>query len=561
MAKKNNKKQKANHHDFKDNFLTRAVYWFRSLSIIKHILVLYLFITLIGSLLLFTPQARTAGHSVSFIDSLFTSASAFSDTGLAVHVTSETWSMFGQAVIAILILIGGIGWFALKVYLFNIIFGRQISYATRMALSTERGSGVIGSTRRLIKVSVSIMFIIIILFSIILTIYFYNVNGSMGGYDTDHITNAPVKGHSTVGWSNSFLGHSAKGDFGLSLRYGIFHSISALNNAGFDIIGGHSIAGFYHNYGLQIIFIILFVIGGIGYPVIYDIYLFIRSRFTKEEFKWSLFSKISMVAYTSITLIGIGATFWIETTAHDKTGLVGTSKNIPSFWHDSSNGTTGDKTMALIFNTMSTRNAGFSTIKMGQLSRATLVIYIILMFIGSAPASTAGGIRTTTIAIVIMGIISKLRSRTKVQAFGKRIPTDTVTRSYIVTVTAFMIVIMAGLITATSLSVGGGVANAGWENWNPVYVHPKSGIGTGTFGEVTFKRYDFTEVLFEVGSAFGTTGLSVGLTPYLSLASKITLILVMFIGQLGISSSLLVWGKRKSASKHYSYTKEDISIG
>ena len=566
MAKKNNKKQEGHHFDFKDNFLTRTVYWFRSLSIVKHILVLYLFITLLGSLLLFTPQARTAGHSVSFVDSLFTSASAFSDTGLAIHTTSETWSMFGQAVIAILILIGGIGWFALKVYLFNIIFGRPIAYATRIALATERGSGVIGSTRRLIKISVSIMFIIIILFSVILTIYFYNVSGSMGGYDTDNPGKsglAPINGAMKVGWSNNFLGQSAKGDLGLSIRYGIFHSISALNNAGFDIIGGHSIAGFYHNIGLQIIFIILFVIGGIGYPVIYDIYLFIRSKFTKEKFKWSLFTKISMTAYVSITLIGIGATFWIETTAHDKTGLVGTAHNVPSFWHDKTNGSSGDKSMALIFNTMSTRNAGFSTIKMGQLSRATLVVYIALMFIGSAPASTAGGIRTTTMAVVFMGIVSKLRSRERVQAFGKRIPTDTVTRSYIVTVTAFMIVMLAGVIGATSLSVGGGLANDGWQSWNPSYVIPPSnGItGTGTFGEVIFKRYDFTEVLFEVGSAFGTTGLSVGLTPYLSLASKITLILVMFIGQLGISSSLLVWGKRKSSSKHYSYTKEDISIG
>ena len=560
-----NKKQNNNGYDLKNSFLAKAVYWFKSLSIVKHILIVYLFITLLGSLMLFAPQASVGGTKHDFLSSLFTAASAFSDTGLATSNTAQTWTMFGQAIIAILILIGGIGWFAMKVYLFNILFGRPISYATRAALAAERGSGVIGSTRQLIKVSVTIMFIIIIIFSVILTIYFYNQSGQMGGYDTDNWTGIkkPINGVTKVGWNSTFLGRSSAGDLGLSVRYGIFHAISAINNAGFDIIGGHSIAGFYHNYGLQIIFIMLFVLGGIGYPVIYDIYLFIRAKRKKERFQWSLFTKISMASYVLITLIGIGLVFLIELTAHNVTSLTNNkNKSVPTFWNDSFNGTTTDKTMALIFNTMSTRNAGFSTIKMGQLSRGTLIVYVALMFMGSAPSSTAGGIRTTTVAILFMGIAGKMFNRDRVKAFGKSIPNKTVSRSYVVTVTAFLIVILSTLIVANSLSSNGGLANDGWKHWDPSFVKPIGNhIGAGTHANVIFKKYDFVETMFEVGSAFGTTGLSVGLTAYLSTWSQLTLIIVMFIGQLGISSSILVWGKRKSSSKHFKYTIEDISTG
>ena len=570
MLNKKNKKPKHNYKgyfDYKNNILVKSWYWIKSLSILKHILVLYLFTMIIGSLLLFTPQAHMAGQHPSFVDSMFVAASAFSDTGLSSLTTATTWSIFGQAVIAILILVGGIGWFAIKVYFINILFGTPISFKTREALSAERGSGVLGSTRRMIKISVSIMFIVIVIASIVLTLYFYFVPGQMGGYDTSNIAKGSW-GHGTpgtsihnnqavVGWNSHHLGRSADGNWGLSIRYGIFHAISALNNAGFDIVGSHSIQGFYHNYGLQIIFIVLFVIGGIGYPVIYDLYLWIRSKIFKETFKWSLFTKISMLAYVGVSTFGLAITFWIEMSSSGKT--LSTGDHISSFWKSSQHGSKGDKTMALFFNTMSTRNAGFATIEMGGLSRATLILYTALMFIGSAPSSTAGGIRTTTIAVIFLGVWAKLRNRSNVRAFKKRIPSQTVTRSFVVFFVAFLIIIVVTVIGITSLAEYGGTANNGLSNWHAIYLEPIKGQAGKAI--VTAVRYDFTEVLFEVGSAFGTTGLSTGLTSHLSLVTKLSLILVMFLGQLGISSSILVWGSKKSSEKHYSYVKEDVATG
>ncbi len=191
------------------------------------------------------------------------------------------------------------------------------------------------------------------------------------------------------------LGISPYGSWSDAFRFGVFHTISALNNSGFDIVGPQSLAPYYFQFGLQLMFMLLFIIGGIGYPVIYDCYLYFKSKFTKQPFRWSLFSKLSMVTYVIVALVGIALVVVFEMTI----------KNERSFWKSSDAvfGNAGDRVMALIFNTMSTRNAGFSTISMYDLSRYSLFVYIILMFIGSAPSSTAGGIRTTTLAIIIMG--------------------------------------------------------------------------------------------------------------------------------------------------------------
>ena len=507
--KQNNKKGS----EQKKNFS----YWlfkFRSLSFIKHILVFYLFITVIGSLILFAPFSHQSGVHVGYIDALFTAASAFSDTGLATLTTATTWTYFGQAVIAVLILVGGIGWFALKIYFFNILFGRPISFRNMETLAAERGSSKIGNTRKIVKISVTILFAILIIATIVLSMYFYFVQPETDPFSTGE-----------TGMVNENPFHNVATSF----RFGLFHAISGLNNAGFDIIGGKSLMPYYHRYGIQIIFIVLFVIGGIGYPVIYDTYLWFKSKFTKEKFKWTLFSKISTLAYLVIVVVGISSTFGIEATMNGS----------KSFWGNSSYGSKGDKTMALIFNTLSTRNAGFATIPMGSLSSATLIVYSVMMFIGSAPSSTAGGIRTTTIAIVAMGLWSRVRGNKTVRAFGKKIPDQTVTRSYIVTAAATALIIIAALISTSSFTKHGGSVVEG-------------------FGK---DQHTFTHIMFEVASAFGTTGLSTGITPNISIATKFSLILLMFIGQLGVSSTILVWDSKKNKNRKYKLVEEDVTTG
>jgi Trk-type K+ transport system membrane component len=166
--------------------------------------------------------------------------------------------------------------------------------------------------------------------------------------------------------------------------------------------------------------------------------------------------------------------------------------------------------MAIFFNTFSTRNAGFATINLKQLSEPTIIIYSIMMFIGSAPSSTAGGIRTTTIALVILSIVSKVRGTPNVRAFNRKIPQKTTSAAQIVFAISVVIVLVVSMITMSS-------------------IHNE-----------TLQNFGFIDAFFEVSSAFGTTGLSTGLTSSLNEISKIAIILTMFIGQLGISSTILI---------------------
>ncbi len=521
--KKTNKKVQKSKTTFshKMNVLS---FWFKKMSFVKHILIFYLLITLLGSLILFMPLSQQAGVHVSYVDALFTAASSFSDTGLATTVTSTTWSFFGQGVVSILILLGGIGIFAMKIFIFNIIFGRPITFFSRQTLAAERGSTRIGSTRSIIKISLILMFAIIALASLTFSLYFYYVTPDIGS----------VSGHPELG---NIVGTSPQGDWATSIRYGLFHSISALNNAGFDIMGSNSIAGYYNEYGIQIMFVMLFVIGGMGYPVLHDTYMWIKGKFTGQRHKFSLFSKISSITYLTIVIVSLTSTFAIELTASSSAAGAGSS----SFWNSTSHGSSGDKIMAIFFNTMSTRNAGFATVDMHEFTGSTLTMFSLLMFIGSAPSSTAGGIRTTTIAIIFMSIWARIRGRKYVSAFSKRVPTATIQKAFVVFAAAFFVSFIGILITATSLTELGGAAAF-------------TGNGTGV-------HYSHLDIIFEVTSAFGTTGLSTGITDKLNIPSKLTLILIMFIGQLGVSSSLLVWGDGKETGKHYRYPKQEIGIG
>ncbi len=511
--------------DFKKitNYFSKLLYKLKTLSFVKYILLFYLFITIIGSLLLYMPASFKGNKQIDYIDALFTSASSFSDTGLTTLATSSTWTYFGQGIIAMLILIGGIGWFSLKVYLFNIILGRPITFKTNEIVAAERGGIQVGETRKIIKISITVLFIILFISSFTLTLYFY--------------FSKPLEQPFINVQSKNMYFENPRHNIGISLRWGIFHAISALNNAGFDIIGSNSLQPFYNDYGLQIIFMILFIIGGIGYPVIYDIYQWGKSKITKEHFKWSLFTKISMITYVFVSLIGLALVFTFELTR------LTTKDKIP-FWQDDSYGSKGNKVMALIFNTFSTRNAGFATIKMKSLSSATLIIYSMMMFIGSAPSSTAGGIRTITFALVILSLWSRLRGRNNVRVFNKRLPKKTVNNSFVATLVSLFLVLTTSFVLFTSFKEYGG-------NLNQEFIKNSN-------NEIS---YSFVDLLFEVASAFGTTGLSTGITSQISLISKLLLIVLMFIGQLGVSSSLLFWDSKDNNQRKFEFIKEDLTTG
>ncbi|WP_255483467.1 potassium transporter TrkG [Mycoplasma sp. Pen4] len=499
---------------------------------------------------------------ISYIDSVFTTASAFSDTGLVVKDTFKHWNDLGQAVIAILILSGGIGIFALKFFFINYLFGHKTSSFNEMKLlQTERGGTDNTKTTRLIISSVKFIFFNIFIFSIILTIYFFYAEPR----HTEAMKEFLKPGKDYI---------NPQGNFLLSLKFGIFHTISAINNAGFDIISNASLMPYYQNYELQIIFIILLIIGGIGYPAIYDIASYIKHKYrrNKEKFRFSLFTKVSLTAYTLIFVLGFIPSIIFESSSQDPfslwnqyyipTNASETNVDVYVKWFKEGQnlqniptaikpyidkgyiyGSNWDKSFAVIFTTFSTRSAGFATINLKHLTSGTTFIYIIMMVIGSAPASTGGGIRTTTAALIIMSMIRILFGLPRVRMFKRAINKDTVNMASQILAIAVMILIIASLILSSSFDTYGG----------QIHTYSQSGNANNA--------YTIDNIIFEVASAFGTTGLSSGITKDLNIASKIALILVMFIGQFGISSTLLVWKRKNNYKRTYEYVDGDFAIG
>lgn len=491
--------------NFLNRFNKNIKKYFLNLSNFKVIFITYAFVTILAASLLTLPISRQDnryGDQVDFLKSLFTAASAFSDTGLTMSPTAHTWTDFGQAIIAILILLGGIGIFAIKAYIINIILGKWMSLGTRNVLEKERGAAKLGDLKKTIKISISVLFFLIIISTLILLLIFYFETGNFSFEDQSL---------------------NPKGNWSLSFKYAVFHSISALNNAGFDIISSNSLEPYYTIYSIQIVFIILLVIGGIGYPVIYDLYMFTRSKIQRRtDFHFSLFTKLSCVTYLIVFLLGLSTTLLFELASKD------------GIWNNDNLGTKSDRMMAIVFHVFSTRNAGFATTELQNFTEATLILFSTMMFIGSAPSSTAGGIRTTTLAIIVMAIWNKLRGINDVRIFKRRIPRETVISSFLVLIISIFIVVIATFVCLTSLDTIWGNAPA---------------------------KYNFVDIFFEISSAFGTTGLSCGFTPFLNVGSQLFLIVVMFVGQLGISSAILVWKSNKNFKNEANFIVEDVTIG
>ncbi|MGX9358714.1 potassium transporter TrkG [Mycoplasma sp. 128] len=472
----------------------------------------------------------------SYSDALFLAASAFSDTGLSSVNISEHFNALGQAIIAIGILIGGFGFFTLKLYFFNLVirhFGWKSTNHDVSLTQFERGTAVIGDTKRLVKVSVTTLFITIIISSIVLFLYFYFSND--GFYD-DKAWVQDWKAHHKFDRVSSFDPivsgkFDPKGNIEMSLRYAVFHSISAVNNAGLDILGGKSLQVYYTGYGIQIILLILFIIGGVGFPTIYDIYLKLESLATKKRYRITLFTKLNITTWLIISVVAIALTFALETTASSRM----------AFWKQEQYGSTANKSLAIFFNTMATRSAGFSTIDFYVLTQPTLVLHGILMFIGFAPSSTAGGVSNITIAILFLSIFSVIRGRKNIVTFRRQIGKETLIKAINVFVIGLVLVFIGMLVVTTSAN---GLTNESWKDYDG-----------------SQKKFNFVLVFFETLSAFGSSGISTGLSANLNIYSKITLILLMFIGRIGISSTILIWGRQKHYSSRIQYIYEDISIG
>ena len=282
--------------------------------------------------------------------------------------------------------------------------------------------------------------------------------------------------------------------------FSFFHSVSAFNNAGFSLYPA-SLEGFVSDIAININMMILIIIGGIGFPVIAEILNIRKTR------KFSLHAKIVFLITAVLILAGAFFFFILE-------------YNNPATLGDKS---LGMKVIASFFQSVTARTAGFNTLPVGSFTQFTLFFLTLLMFIGASPGGTGGGIKTTTFAVVTAGALASLRSRTQVVLFKKRLPDRLFSRALTVIFTAIVLIFFS------------------------------------TIGIMILEKCSLIEALFEVTSAFGTVGLSTGLTPGLSSASKVLLILCMYIGRIGIITLSLALAMRSRADRLI-HSEESITI-
>lgn len=287
--------------------------------------------------------------------------------------------------------------------------------------------------------------------------------------------------------------------------HGFFASISATTNAGFDITGS-SLAPFARDYFVQTVNILLITLGAIGFPVLIEVKQFIKNLNKKKLFRFSLFTKLTTVMFVALLAVGTILILLLEHQHY----LAGKS------WHESF--------FYAFFQSATTRSAGLATMNVNEFTAATLFFLSILMFIGASPSSVGGGIRTTTFALNILFVFHFARGRKYIRIFNREIHEDDLAKSVVVTFMAIFI------------------------------------CATATLLLMVIEPFSLTEIVFEVCSAFGTNGLSTGITPQLSTPGKLIVIVLMFIGRVGILPFIFMLGRPTSQPK-YHYPKERIIIG
>ncbi|MFW6035809.1 MAG: TrkH family potassium uptake protein [Halothermotrichaceae bacterium] len=424
----------------------------------------YIIVITIGTLLLMMPTATVEGKTTSIIDALFTSTSATAVTGLIVVNTAEQWTRFGHTVIMFLIQIGGFGFMTSTTIIFLLI-GRKVLLRERLIIMEDLNFNKISGVIDLTKYVIILTFTIEITGAFLLYLYFQKImSASRAAY------------------------------------FSIFHSISAFNNAGFDLFG-NSLENFVSSTYINIIISFLFILGGLGFIVIEEIYQKLEFR------KLSLHSKIVLSMTFLLIVVGSILLFMIE---YNNPATIGSYS-------------LKNKIIASYFHGVTPRTAGFNTIPLGQFKDVSLFIIIILMFIGASPGSTGGGVKTTTFGTLLFVMFSMVRGKEDIEVFSRRIKRKDVYKTLTVVAISLIVVSIVILVLTST------------------------------------ENFAFIHIIFEVLSAFGTVGLSTGITGGLSNVGKIFIIITMFIGRVGPVTIAMAIGKK--IHKNIRYPEEDILIG
>lgn len=460
----------------------RLIYKRTVLNPAQLFIISFLIIILLGTVLLMLPRATYDG--ISFIDAFFTSTSAVCVTGLIVVDTGSYFTEFGQIIIMMLIQIGGLGILTFASY-FSYFFKGGSTYENQLAL------GDMSNSKKLSEVFSTLKYVLIITFGIEM------LSASLIYFSLDPST-----------FESQYS----------QIFFAVFHSISAFCNAGFSTLSNSVYdVGFKFNYFLQIVLISTFFLGALGFPIVVNILNYLKYRLSQvftfssrlKNYKpWvlNLNSRINLITTISLTAIGFVLFFMLE---------YNNTMAEHSFF---------GKIVTALFGAATPRTAGFNSVDMAALSFPTLVLTLLLMWIGASPSSTGGGIKTSTFAIATLNILSIARGKTKIEVFRREISDISVRRSY--------------AIISLSLVVIG-------------------------FGIMVISMFDgdktLMQIAFECFSAYSTVGLSLGITGDLTSVSKIVLVIIMFVGRVSMLS-IMIAIMDKVKHKSYRYPTEEITI-
>jgi trk system potassium uptake protein len=446
----------------------------KRMTVSRSICLGFIAVILTGTLLLMMPFATTSGHWNDPIVALFTSTSAVCVTGHVVVDTATYFSRAGQVIIMLLIQVGGLGYMTATTFLL-LLLGRRFGLKDKIAIqeALDRRS-LQGSTQ--------------ILQSIIATTLLFELTGAfmlLWVFVPD------------VGW--------AKG-----LWFAVFHSVSAWNNAGFALFSDN-LVGYQGSLVLNLVITGLIIFGGIGYEVIFELYLLCRERLLRQKLRTVRSLNFRVAVSTTLFLLFTGTVaIWLIEIRNSKTlGSLALPQQLLAAW----------------FQSVTSRTAGFNTIDVGQMTKAGLFITIGLMLVGGSPGGTAGGIKTTTVRVLTSCTKAILRGQESVNIYQRQVPLSLILKAVGVTVASLATVIVATICIA-----------------------------------IADPDLDFIRILFEVASAFGTVGLSTGITAGLTAGSKLVLVATMYIGRVGM---LLLIGSLLGDPKPFvvQYPEESLLVG
>lgn len=434
----------------------------------------FLALIVLGTLLLMLPAASTTGQSMGLMDSLFTATSAVCVTGLVAVDTGTALTLFGQLMLLALIQLGGLG-FMIFATLMMVALGRRISLRSRMLIRESMNTATLSGLVRLTRYYGLIALTIELSGAMLLAIRFVPRFGP-----------------------------------GRGLYFALFHAVSAFCNAGFDLFGHFSSLTAFRDDPLVLLTVsALIILGGLGFSVILET--------LNRRFRWrtlSLHAKLVLLMTGSLLMLGTVFYALVEW------------RNPQTLAADGAGG--GSRLLNAFFQSVTMRTAGFNSVDLSKLTEASKLFSVCLMFVGASPASTGGGVKTTTISVLALIVLSVARGQNDVSVLGRRLPSGLLRRALSILFIT-LVILLAGTMVLTL---------------------------------VERNRMPFIDLLFESASAIATVGVSAVGTPNLSLVSRITLIPMMFFGRVGpLTMALALANKQSATQNHLRYPEENIVIG